>query len=75
MLGYYNITNIRFNYNTTAYPFGIHSYEYIADASMFANGTENPDNACYNPQDVFLPSGVYNTSICRSVPEIRDMSS
>jgi len=57
--------SIRFNYNTTAYPFGIHSYEYIADASMFANGTENPDNACYNPQDVFLPSGVYNTSICR----------
>jgi len=57
--------SLRFKYNTTAYPNGIHSYEYIADKSMFANGTENPDNACYNPQEVFLPSGVYNSSLCR----------
>jgi len=57
--------SIRFDYNTIAYPDGITSYEFIAGPKMFANGTENSENACYNPQDVFLPSGVYNTSICR----------
>jgi len=57
--------SLRFNYNTTVYPSGLHSYEYVGDASMFANGTENPDNRCFNPPSVYLPSGVYNTSVCR----------
>lgn len=56
---------LRFNYNTELMVKGINSYEYMADRSFFANGTENPLNACYEPQSVFLPSGVYNTSICR----------
>merc|ERR1712013_325869 len=28
-------------------------------------GTENPLNSCFEPQTAFLPSGVFNTSVCR----------
>eukprot|EP00088_Acartia_fossae_P042692 TRINITY_DN4488_c0_g2_i2.p1 TRINITY_DN4488_c0_g2~~TRINITY_DN4488_c0_g2_i2.p1 ORF type:complete len:496 (+),score=94.32 TRINITY_DN4488_c0_g2_i2:56-1543(+) len=55
--------SLKFEYNSTVYPHGIHSYEYVATKDLFANGTDNPENACYNP--THLPSGVYNTSICR----------
>jgi len=57
--------SLRFSYNTTTYPSGVHSFEYIGDVLMFANATDNPRNECYNPESVYLPSGVYNTSICR----------
>jgi len=57
--------SLKFNFNQVSYPHGIRTHEYVADASMFANGTVNPSNKCYNPQEVFLPSGVFNTSICR----------
>ena len=46
---------------------GIKSYEFVADKSFFANGTENPLNSCYEPVGEQLFSGVYNTSLCRSV--------
>ena len=44
---------------------GIKSYEFVADKSFFANGTENPLNSCYEPVGEQLLSGVYNTSLCR----------
>jgi len=44
---------------------GIKSYEFVADKSFFANGTENPLNSCYEPVGEQLFSGVYNTSLCR----------
>ena len=44
---------------------GIKSYEFVADRSFFANGTENPLNSCYEPVGEQLFSGVYNTSLCR----------
>lgn len=44
---------------------GIKSYEFVADKSFFANGTENPLNSCYEPVGEQLRSGVYNTSLCR----------
>jgi len=44
---------------------GINSYEFVADKSFFANGTENPLNSCYEPVGEQLMSGVYNTSLCR----------
>eukprot|EP00092_Neocalanus_flemingeri_P084124 GFUD01105638.1.p1 GENE.GFUD01105638.1~~GFUD01105638.1.p1 ORF type:complete len:511 (-),score=100.83 GFUD01105638.1:901-2433(-) len=56
---------LRLNFNKEVTVKGINSYEYRADRSFFANGTENTLNACYEPAGVFLPSGVYNTSICR----------
>ena len=46
---------------------GIKSYEFVADKSFFANGTENPLNSCYEPVGEQLFSGVYNTSLCRLV--------
>ena len=42
------------------------TYEYVADKRMFANGTENKENSCYNPSGVNLPSGTFNASVCRS---------
>jgi len=57
--------SLRFNYNKDVIVKGINSFEFIADRSFFANGTENPLNSCYEPKNVFLPSGVYNTSLCR----------
>jgi len=57
--------SLRFNYKEDLYVKGILSHEYIADKSLFANGSENTLNACYEPDNVFLPSGVYNTSKCR----------
>jgi len=57
--------SLKFNFNTEINVKGINSYEFIADHSLFANGSENPLNSCYEPQTVFLPSGVYNTSVCR----------
>jgi len=56
---------LRFNYNKEFNVKGINSYEFRADRSFFANGTENPLNACYEPENAFLPSGVYNSSLCR----------
>lgn len=56
---------LRLNFNAEVYVKGIDSFEYVADKSFFANGTENPLNKCYEPENIFLPSGVYNTSICR----------
>lgn len=57
--------SLKFNFNKEIYVKGISSYEFIADHSLFANGTENPENSCYEPQTLFLPSGVFNTSVCR----------
>ena len=45
---------------------GINSYEFMADKSLFANGTQNPLNSCYEPVGEQLMSGVYNTSLCRN---------
>ena len=44
---------------------GIKSYEYVADKEFFANGTENPENACFDPEGTNLPSGVFDSSKCR----------
>ena len=44
---------------------GIKSYDFVADKSFFANGTQNPLNSCYEPVGEELMSGVYNTSLCR----------
>lgn len=57
--------SLQFNFNNLSYPHGIRTHEYVADRLMFANGTENPENKCYNPPEVNLPSGVFNTSVCR----------
>lgn len=57
--------SIRLNYDKEVKVEGINSYEYVADHSFFANGTENPANACFQPDDVPLRSGVYNVSMCR----------
>lgn len=57
--------SIRLNFNQELKVEGIDSYEYIADHSFFANGTENPDNACFQPESEPLMSGVYNVSLCR----------
>ena len=59
--------SLRFDFGAVKYPHGIRTHEYVADRSLFANGTENRRNRCYNPPSVFLPSGVFNTSICRQV--------
>lgn len=56
---------IRLNYNRTVKVKGIDSYEFVADQSLFANGTMNPENACFQPPGAFLRSGVYDTSRCR----------
>jgi len=57
--------SIRLNYDKEVKVEGIHSYEFVADHSFFANGTENPANACFQPESVPLMSGVYNVSLCR----------
>jgi len=56
---------LRFNFNQEVSVKGINSYEFVADKSLFANGTENPLNICYQPQSSFLPSGVYNSSLTK----------
>jgi len=56
---------VRLNYRQEVKVEGINSYEFVADHSFFANGTENPDNACFEPEGARLRSGVYNTSLCR----------
>jgi len=56
---------LRFKFNKEVYVKGINSYEYIPGRDLFANGTENPMNACYEPQTAFLPSGTYNSSLAR----------
>jgi len=56
---------LRFNFAREVSVHGIPSYEFSADKSFLANGTENPANACYEPAGAALPSGVYNSSLCR----------
>jgi len=56
---------LRFPFNKEVYVKGINSYEFIADRGLFANGTENPMNACYEPPLAYLPSGTYNCSLAR----------
>jgi len=56
---------LRFYFNKEVSVKGINSYEFVADKSLFANGTENPLNACYQPHSSLLPSGVYNSSLAR----------
>ena len=57
--------SLKFNFKNEMMVKGINSYEFVADHSLFANGTENPLNSCFEPQAAFLPSGVFNTSVCR----------
>ena len=57
--------SLRFNYKREVDVKGINSYEFVADKSFFANGTENPDNSCYDPEDTPLRSGVFDSSKCR----------
>jgi len=57
--------SLKFNFKNEMMVKGINSYEFVADHSLFANGTENPLNSCFEPQTAFLPSGVFNTSVCR----------
>jgi len=56
---------VRFNYRRELKVQGIDSYEFVADHDMFANGTENPANSCYEPEGASLLSGLYNASLCR----------
>jgi len=57
--------SLRFTYSHEVEVAGIDSYEYIAGEMMFANGTENPLNSCYEQPGLSLPSGVFNSSLCR----------
>jgi len=57
--------SIRLNYNRTVGVKGIDSYEFILDQSFFANGTENPENACFETSVPVLRSGLYDTSKCK----------
>uniref|UniRef100_T1IPI6 Scavenger receptor class B member 1 n=1 Tax=Strigamia maritima TaxID=126957 RepID=T1IPI6_STRMM len=43
--------------------FGIKCYHYESDYRLFANGSENPENACYCHGNC-LPSGAMNISTC-----------
>jgi len=56
---------VKFEFEDSDYSQGIPTYKFVSKASMFANGTGNPDNACFNPESVSLPSGVFNASACR----------
>jgi len=56
---------VRLNFRREMKVEGIDSYEYVADESFFANGTGNPENACFQPEGVPLRSGVYNMSLCK----------
>lgn len=57
--------SLKFNYKGDVYPHGIHTQEFKGDHDLFANGTDNPENSCFNPDGVDLPSGLYNVSLCR----------
>ena len=56
--------SLKFNFSRDeVYVKGISSYEFTADKYFFANATENPDNACFDSEDI--PSGVFDVSACR----------
>lgn len=57
--------SVKFEFNDTVDSQGIPAYQFISKKSMFENGTDNPENACFNPPSVSLPSGVFNASSCR----------
>lgn len=56
---------VKFEYESSEYSQGIPAYKFVGKKSLFANGTDNPENACFNPASVSLPSGVFNASACR----------
>ena len=55
--------SLKFNFTRDLDIKGIYSYEFEADKGLFANGSDNADNACYDSQDI--PSGVFDVSACR----------
>jgi len=57
--------SLKLKFQRDAYPHGIHTHEFAGDASLFANGTDNPENKCFNPDASHLPSGTFNVSLCR----------
>ena len=57
--------SIKLTFNKEVSVHGINSHEYRVDRKTFANGTDSPENACYEPQNVTLRSGVFNTSLVR----------
>jgi len=57
--------SVQFEFKAAGYSQGIPTYEYVSRKSMFANGTDRPEFACYNPTSAYLPSGVFNASLCR----------
>merc|ERR1719158_1789223 len=54
---------LRFNFSKEVDVKGINSYEFVADKGFFANGTMNPNNKCFDSQDI--PSGLFDSSACR----------
>jgi len=60
--------SLRFQYNKEVQVAGVDCYEYIPGQAMFANSSQNPLNLCYEEPGVSLPSGVFNSSLCRGAP-------
>ncbi len=57
--------SIKIAFDKTAFSHGIKVYTYKIDKKLFANATEEPDNWCYDPAKLELPSGVFGLGPCR----------
>lgn len=56
--------SIPYSYTGDVRHYGILTKRFEATSSVFANGTENPDNACYDVHKEY-PSGVLDVSPCQ----------